>query len=61
MQDEKFTHLRNSMLLLSSVKFLDMTADVRFKKEKNEVLWGTEVARFILMKKKCRHLAALLL
>lgn len=29
-----------------------MTADVRFKKEKNEILWGIELVRFILRKKK---------
>lgn len=38
-----------------------MTADVRFKKEKNEVLWGIELVHFILRKKKSRHLAGLLL
>lgn len=29
-----------------------MTADVRFKKEKNEILWGIELVCFILRKKK---------
>lgn len=59
-QYEKFTHLRNSRLLLSCVEFWDMTADVRFKKEKNEILWGFRY--FVLFLGKIpRHLDGLLL